>query len=42
MKKEQGMRKSEKEWEERVSRWPAENMAFDMVINLADLETPGG
>ena len=21
---------------------PAENMALDMVINLADLETPGG
>ena len=25
-----------------VSRWPAENMPFNMVINLGELETPGG
>ena len=28
--------------EERVSRWPAENMPFSMVINLGALEIPGG
>ena len=42
MKKEQGMGKSGKEWEERVCGWPAENMPFSMVLNLGELETPGG
>lgn len=36
------MEKSGKEWEEHVSRWPADNMPFSMVINLGELETPGG
>lgn len=42
MKKEQGMGKSGMEWEECVSRWPAEYMPFSMVINLGALEIPGG
>ena len=32
MNKEQGMGKCGEQWEERVSRRPAENMSFSMVI----------
>jgi len=37
-----GWGKPGEEWEEDVSRWLAENMAFSMVISLGELETPGG
>jgi len=36
------MGKCGEQWEEGVSRWPADNMPFSMVINFRELETPGG